>query len=235
VFPPLFTPLWSLPLEVEMYVVLPLLFLIFRNRPVKLLAATWGVFVVLAFVQPSLGDRFLILRYVPCFLGGVVAWRLMRERDRVTLPAWLWPLAIAATSLIWMMATEKFLPLGIAAFGLCLGLVIPLFREIHWSAATRVSRTMARYSYGIYLVHFPIMVFVLRSPRYPQFKLIHQLPHINHFARPAFAGLIFSFTVLACLGLYHFIEDPGIRLGQKVARYTTKTRAHVARLAAVAS
>ena len=58
VFPPTLTPLWSLPLEVEMYAVLPLLFLIFRHGPV--LAIIWTVCVAVAFAQSELGDRFLI-------------------------------------------------------------------------------------------------------------------------------------------------------------------------------
>jgi peptidoglycan/LPS O-acetylase OafA/YrhL len=223
VFPPILTPLWSLPLEMEMYLVLPVLFLIFRNRPVRLLAATWGISVALAFIQPQMGDRFLILRFVPCFLGGVIAWRLIRERDRARFPGWLWPLAIATASIIWMITTGVYLPLGIAAFGLCLGLAIPLFREIQWSTVKTGSRIIARYSYGIYLTHFPIMLFVLNDPRYPHFKVIHPLPQLKHYARPVDFTLVVVLTALASFALYHMIENPGIRLGQKVARWTVTT------------
>lgn len=220
VFPPTLTPLWSLPLEVEMYVALPVLFLIFRDRPVKFLGIIWGVSVGLAFIQPELGDRLLILRYVPCFLGGVIAWRLKRTRECSGLPAGLWPVAIAIVSIVWMIATGKYIPLGIAAFGLCLGLVIPLFREIQWGVATTASRIIARYSYGIYLSHFPIMVYVLSSPSYPRFKVIHQLPQPRHYARPLDATLVLVLTAIASFALYHLIEHPGIRLGQRVARWT---------------
>jgi peptidoglycan/LPS O-acetylase OafA/YrhL len=67
VFPPILTPLWSLPLEVQMYVVLPVLFLILRDRPMKLLAAIWVGSVALAFIQPQSGERFGILKFAPCF------------------------------------------------------------------------------------------------------------------------------------------------------------------------
>ncbi|MFZ0523950.1 MAG: acyltransferase [Candidatus Acidiferrales bacterium] len=223
VFPPAFTPLWSLPLEVEMYVALPALFLIFRTRPVKTLIAFWGVSVVTAVIQPEMGDRFLILRYVPCFLGGVIAWRLMRERDRVQFAAWLWPLAIAISSAVWMIAGGKFLPLGIAAFGICLGLAIPLFREIRWSAVTKASKIIARYSYGIYLTHFPIMVYVLSSPQYRRFKVIPPFHQLRHFARPVDFTLVAILTAATSVALYHLVEHPGIRLGQKVARSITST------------
>jgi peptidoglycan/LPS O-acetylase OafA/YrhL len=79
--PPTVTPLWTLPLEIEMYVALPLLFLLLRHRPVKLLVAIWGASIAAACVLPRLGDGMTIFRYVPCFLGGVMAWRLMRVRD----------------------------------------------------------------------------------------------------------------------------------------------------------
>jgi peptidoglycan/LPS O-acetylase OafA/YrhL len=223
VFPPTVTPLWTLPLEVEMYVILPVLFLIFRDRPVKFLAAFWGFSVALAFIQPQLGERFLILRFVPCFLGGVIAWRLTRERDTAQLPSWLWPLAIATVSVIWMTAVEKYSPLSIAAFGLCLGLAIPRFREIQWKAAKTTSRIIARYSYGIYLTHFPIMLFVLSVPQYPYFKVIRPLPQLKHYGRPVDLMMILAFTALASVALFHLIENPGIRLGQKIARWTTST------------
>jgi peptidoglycan/LPS O-acetylase OafA/YrhL len=224
IYPPTLTPLWSLPLEVEMYLFLPVLFLIFRNRSVKLLAAIWSISVILAFLQPGMGDRFLILRYVPCFLGGVIAWRLMRQRDIARLSVWLWPVAIVGISAIWMMASGKYLPLGIAAFGLCLGLAIPLFRDIKWSAATNASRIVARYSYGIYLSHFPIMVFVLSAPGYPRFRFIHRFPRPKHYARPLNATLVLVLTTLAVLVLYHLIEAPGIRLGQKVAGWISGSK-----------
>lgn len=181
-----------------------------------------GVAVAVAFFQPQLGERFLILRFVPCFLGGVIAWRLIREGYRRRLPDWLWPVAIVTVSLIWMTANKKYYPLSIGVFGLCFGVTIPLFREIQWNAARTGAKIIARYSYGIYLTHFPIMVFVLlNNRRYPRFKIIHQLPPLSHYARPINTTLVLLFTAGASLALYHLIEDPGIRLGQAVAGWAT--------------
>jgi peptidoglycan/LPS O-acetylase OafA/YrhL len=224
VFPPILTPLWSLPLEVQMYVVLPVLFLILRERPMKLLAAIWVGSVALAFIQPQLGERFGILKFAPCFLGGVFAWRIMRRRYAAWLPGWLWPLAMAAVSMVWMTSTDRYLPFHIAAFGLCLGLAIPLFHEIPWSSVKSASHIIARYSYGIYLSHFAIQLYCFRDSRYPFFKVLHQLPRISHYARPLHFALCFGLSVLIPLGLYHLIENPGIRLGQKLARWMTGSR-----------
>jgi peptidoglycan/LPS O-acetylase OafA/YrhL len=222
-FPPLITPLWTLPLEVQMYVVLPALFVLCRNRSVNVLWGSWFVSVALAMVQPQLGNGFLILKYVPCFLGGVMAWRLMRNGGKATISGWLWPVAIAGVSVVWMTAaSERFLPLHIAAFGLCLGLCVPLFKEIPSKPVACVARIVARYSYSIYLSHFAIAVFLFNDPaNHPMFKVVHQLPFLKHFYRTIHWTMIVVLPVAVPLILYHVIEQPGIRLGQKFARALT--------------
>jgi peptidoglycan/LPS O-acetylase OafA/YrhL len=219
VFPPLLTPLWSLPLELEMYIVLPLCYLLFRQRPLKLLVGLWTTSVAMAFLQPYLGDCFFVLRFVPCFLGGVMAWRVIRQRQQGNLPGYFWPIAIGVISLIWLTAAPGYAPLAIAGFGLLLGLAIPLFSELEWPYIKSTARTIAKYSFGIYLVHFPIMIFILNDPRHPMFKNIHQLPLLHHYARPVYLTLIVTLTASAAVALYHLVERPGIRLGQAVAQW----------------
>jgi peptidoglycan/LPS O-acetylase OafA/YrhL len=233
VIPPTLTPLWSLPLEVQMYIVLPVLFLMLRNRSLKLLALLWSSSIPVALLQPGWGERFEIFKYAPCFLGGVVAWRLMRDTAR--LPGWLWPLAIVAASLTWMTAAPSYLPLHIAAFGICLGLAIPLFREIPWSHVRTASRITARYSYSIYLTHFPIMVYVFSDPRDPRFKVIHQLPPLKHLSRTLHFALFFLLSVLAPLALYHLIEKPGIQLGHQLTRWISGSGERKASLGTVSA
>lgn len=221
VFPPILTPLWSLPLEVQMYIFLPVFFLILRKRPIKYLAAIWCASVAFAVVQPQLGERFGLLKFAPCFLGGVVAWRVMRDRNTARLPGWLWPLGIAAVSVIWMTSTERFLPFQIAGFGLCLGLTITLFHEIPWAFVKTTSRIIARYSYGIYLSHFAIQLFCFSDPRYPWFKVIHQLPPLRHYARLVHFGMCIGLSLLIPLALYYLVENPGIQLGHRMANWIT--------------
>jgi peptidoglycan/LPS O-acetylase OafA/YrhL len=211
--------LWTLPLEIEMYLALPLLFLLLRSRPVKLLVAIWGASIVAAFTLPRLGDAFTIFKYVPCFLGGVMAWRLMRVRDTRRFPGWLWPAAIAAVSCVWMRVDERYLPFFIATLGMSLGLAIPLFHEIQSRAVRRASQIVARYSYGIYLSHFPIMLYVMNSDRHHWFKFIPPMPVIPHYGAPIHAALVGILTGAVSFALYHGIEEPGIRLGRRVAHW----------------
>ena len=81
------------------------------------------------------------------------------------------------------------------------------------------SRITARYSYSIYLSHFPIMVYVFSDPRDPRFKLIHQMPPMKHLSRTTHFALLLLLLVLGPIALYHLIEKPGIRLGHKLARW----------------
>src|SRR5205085_2091131 len=68
--------LWSLPFEVQMYVLLPFLFVwVLRTRTAWRLLGLWSISMVFAWVQPQVGalDHLALLRFIPCFLPGVVA------------------------------------------------------------------------------------------------------------------------------------------------------------------
>lgn len=220
VMPPTVTPIWTLPLEMEMYVLLPAIFLVFRRRPIAWLGCFWAFSVYLAWLQPKLGEGFTIFRYMPCFLGGVIAWRLTRERRRDRLPGWSWPLAIAMASMVWMVATPQTLALCIGAFGICLGTAIPLFSEIRSAFIAKTAKIIARYSYSVYLTHFPIMIWVMFRPdleERPYFRYLPSMPVIRHHALPLHAILIVGITAVASFALYHLVEEPGIELGRRLA------------------
>ena len=80
--------LWSLPFEMQMYFVLPLLFMLLRRFP----SIRAGIILWLAGVLIAAGEwaargngfdsEFLLTRYFPCFLAGVFTWRLMTIRTR---------------------------------------------------------------------------------------------------------------------------------------------------------
>jgi peptidoglycan/LPS O-acetylase OafA/YrhL len=120
-----------------------------------------------------------------------------------------------------MHANQRDLPLFIAALGISLGLAIPLFHEIQSKAVRTASQVVARYSYGIYLSHFPIMVYIMNSDQHHWFKIILPMPAIRHYGGPIHALLVLVLTGIASLALYHGIEEPGIRLGRRVALWLT--------------
>lgn len=195
--------LWSLPLEVQMYVMLPFLFLIFRSRPVKALLGFWFLSVGIAAIQPMISGRLGILAYIPCFLGGVLAWRIQQKE---VLPAWLFPLALIVSAVPWMASDgNNMYPRWVSC--LALGFAIPWFREISSPWVNSVTKIIAKYSYGIYLTHYPAMIVAFRTMQ-------HEAPALQWVV---FISLAIIFPVLA----YHLVEHPMIKLGKRITNGMT--------------
>jgi peptidoglycan/LPS O-acetylase OafA/YrhL len=178
--------LWSLPLELNMYLLLPAVFLL-AKRGSKVIAALWIASVCLALIQPFTHgmSRLEVLRFAPNFLPGVLAFTLKRNP---VLPAWAWmPFLLALT------AAFSFIGDDYAGWILCLalGLAIP-----HFHASTRfiwLPAEIAKYSYGIYLSHIAVLWFCF-----------HVLP---------FGWLLFVPLAIAVpIASYHLIEHPMIQL-----------------------
>lgn len=150
-------PLWTLPLEMQMYLLLPVGFLLARRgrtaAVVGLLAAIIGAAVVTWL--PIRGVwRLGVLGFAPCFAAGVLAFAMLRQRrtSRTHSPLWFEILA-----LLW--AVGLLVPVTVApvgwAFCLVLGVCIAMTQELPESLVTRGSYTIAKYSFGIYLLHMP--------------------------------------------------------------------------------
>ena len=82
------SPMWSLPLEVQMYIVLPFLFIFARRHSAKdlLKVGCAAALIGLPFDRAlsmhlvrGLG-RLDILDYAPCFIAGVMSYRLSKNR-----------------------------------------------------------------------------------------------------------------------------------------------------------
>ena len=139
-----------------MYLALPLCFVLKSPYAVLLLVLA-GMAGALAWRAglpvPGLW-RLDMLSFVPCFLGGVLAYALLRRSATRRIPA---PLtfavigALLAAFCIARMHYESFAPQW--AFCLALGVVVASGREIPESVLSRVAHVIARYSYGVYLLH----------------------------------------------------------------------------------
>ena len=204
--------LWSLPLEVQMYLFLPFLFLLARTTRIRNLLLLWAGCVALGLAQIHLTGRLNVIGYAPCFVPGVIAWRLITER-RHQLSGLLWPVALAMVSCVWFAASREFDMYFRWAFCLLLGLAIPFFYEIPNKWLGAACKTIAKYSYGIYLTHLftmSISFVIIRNP-------------VLQWS--AFVALAILLPIIA----YHLIEDPGIKLGRWIAArlsepFTTECR-----------
>ena len=192
--------LWSLPIEVQMYVVLPFLFLLARKSRLRTFFLLWCATVVLAMIQPHVSGRLNVLSYTPCFIPGVIAWMLI-SRSKTRLPGYLWPFAIVIISIVWFLSDRTNEMYYRWAFALLLGLAIPQFSEIPWAWLKVVGKTIAKYSYGVYLSHMFVMsiAFIVIRNRFAQWSVFLLL------------------AVFLPYAMYHLIEDPGIQLGKKFA------------------
>jgi peptidoglycan/LPS O-acetylase OafA/YrhL len=207
-------PMWSLPYEMDMYVFLPWLYLLLRpNRSIRRIALVWSIVVAfnLIFMRSAINPAFL--RYVPCFLAGVLAYQLLRGNYTRRLWAFLWPLCVvslAASFLVWGDS-----PRTQWVVCLLLGVAVPFFSRITAAWLVVPSHFIAKYSYGIYLTHFFCIWFA--------FERLGKFPALVKI--PVFVALAAGLPVL----FYHLLEEPMIRVGKRVAKtYARATRSSAA-------
>ncbi len=155
--------LWSLPLEVQMYVLLPAFYFAVRGSRRYVSLGLWVVSVVLALVMPAINERLNVFLYGPCFTSGIVAYDLIRtKRWRWSLPAWVWPIGVLAAILLFGPHDNVDLGEKVArAWGvsLLLGVLYANVREGGYGVMRPVLHWIAEHSYGIYLSHTIVMGF----------------------------------------------------------------------------
>lgn len=198
---------WSLPLEVQMYIVLPLLF--FASRFLKKTGAQLALWASISIFFAYLQGTVLhvqIMEYVPNFMGGIMAFTLFaRSKPRSSAAGWL-PFLVLL-SLIYMMW-----PARLTGWIICslLGFSIPFFREISSERLKSLVKTVSKYSYGIYISHF----FSL----WVAFMKLAAAPALIQWG--IYAGLLAALP----WALYHVVEKPGIQLGIRLAEQTEKNK-----------
>ncbi|HTA42727.1 MAG TPA: acyltransferase [Bryobacteraceae bacterium] len=213
---PLITvPLWSLPYEIQMYLVLPLLFLCLKAfDSVKAAIFIWLTGTILCDLALRTGSHTVFIPGVPCFLAGVVAYRMRKSVKTPKLSFSVWTAAVLAVTAV--VISPLTFHLGISwdknhqAWSLCLllGVLVALCKETHVPWLKQASHTIAKYSYGIYLTQVPVM--------FVAFVWLGWLPMAVRWI--AFAILAASLPVLA----YHSIERPMIVFGGRLAGFGTR-------------
>jgi peptidoglycan/LPS O-acetylase OafA/YrhL len=208
--PPVLSPLWSLPLEVQMYAVLPFLFLLVRfgNWRLRLLTCL-GIAVSSAWVVWGLTGKLNIFAFIPCFLAGVMAYK--RAGRKRTLPAWIWvvliPGMLLSVSALPFYERHFLRPISICtewAAVWALGFAWSKFSDVSWEPVVRVAAQVAKYSYGIYLAHTYAF--------YICFAKFKTSPAIGVFLATLITA---AMAVLA----YHLVEQPLINVGKRVAAH----------------
>lgn len=207
--------LWSLGVEIQYYLIVPLVAAIFRRSRLGFACLLVGSFIaclVVLVVSPKTSFFMMPLRFWEFGLGMLVAsWR----GERPTVPKWLFPVAavalIAMQSLLPLNGTRQDIVWGhpsIAALTACLLTCTMLASQLDASVILgsqvgRAVKGVGDISYSLYLVHFPI--FAIYS--YVPFEGTRLAPET---AWSAF--LLLALTAAAAVSLHRFVERPATKL-----------------------
>lgn len=206
-------PLWSLPYEVQMYLFLPVLYAVVTRarRPILWCALIYAASVVVATCDSANLAAFYqedtfpaLFRYAPCFISGALAFGLMGRVPRaLSAAAFAILLALCIALVPWAVSSGLKETPAMWALCLLLGFSIPFTQEIQWRAVARAAKTIATYSYGIYLTHIFGLWFGYGLAA----------------SQPAWVQLALGLYGVAALSYcaYRFIEQPGIALGARLA------------------
>lgn len=213
--------LWSLPVEVQMYLFLPVLFLLIKKMEgIGFLLAVWVFFVLFALLQYKIAFPLSEMwRYAPCFIPGAIAYSLFKSDLKPFFPFWTLPVLLLLCLSIYMVLGAHSQTMGGYPVCLAIGLCLPLIVPIQNAAAIFTFKTVAKYSYSIYLLHGPCILIVFNC-----------LPDASIPLKLAIFAT--ALTVLSYL-TFQFIESPMISLGNKIVarKFGRSTEAALEKLA----
>jgi peptidoglycan/LPS O-acetylase OafA/YrhL len=204
-------PLWSLPYEVQTYCLFPMVYLFLRRfDSAKILI--WG-WTVLAAVDTAFAPHLMkyaklgrvlvvpdMLFFFLLFLAGLCAFKEM-PATHPELPFWVLPTLLPAICVLWLFSRGQWTMWLLLSLGL--GLTVPHIRRCRIQSLGRFSGWIAKYSYGIYLLHSPaIWLGFIR------------LSHLGLVVR---IGTFLLTTLGGSVLLYHVLEHPMIVVGNKLA------------------
>ena len=205
--PSVSVPMWSLSYEMQMYVALPLVYLLALQREAltKLLLLSFisgaAAFGMLTFTRlPYDREHEPVTYFVPCFLGGAYAFVLSRCQLRAKIPFLGLPAMLAGFGLVFCFVPH--LPFLQYLTCTVVGFTLPLFKELRWRPFTALCHAIATYSYGVYLWHWPLLWLCFRK--------------LSGLSSAVQTALFFSLLVGLSLLSYHALESPFLRLGRRL-------------------
>jgi len=198
-------PLWTLPIEVQMYLFLPLFWYLARRVGWKWFAfGVWPVAVMIALAAGhSRSSAWGVVQYAPCFIPGVLSYLLWTGVKR----SWAFltlPITLASLLCGYLLIGQMSQTGGAWIVCLALGLVLPRVREMKAEILRNTVAIIAKYSFGIYLVH-EICILLTK-------EILGAAAHRSLIALVSVLSTAF-FSFVA----YHSIEAPLIRLGSQVS------------------
>jgi peptidoglycan/LPS O-acetylase OafA/YrhL len=208
-------PLWSLPWEVQMYLVLPFIFFALRSGRVRMVALAALAVAAIDAIGVGRGHRpFQMLDFFPCFMGGVLAYTLLLRGAKARVPAFWWPVTLLILAAAYVSSglgypvRKVYYPDWITCT--ILGFLIPQFHDLSDNILSSAAHAVAKYSYGIYLFHLPAI--------WLAFDLWRGIGLVA-----STVVFIVATAVLSVAG-YRWIEEPMIQIGKHLAERTESSR-----------
>ena len=214
--------LWTLPIEVQLYLLLPVGFLLAR-KSVWAVVAAFAACGGFAFLMargytdsiPGLWRLESVVAFAPCFVAGVFAYAILRRGGHPPLPGWSFALLLLGCVAIFKLShPSEELPARGWPFCIAVAIAITLVRDVSESWLTRVAHNICTASYSIYLLH--LAVFWLA------FIVLKDLPMAVQWV------MFCVFMVGIPVAAYRTIERPGIALGRRIIHVRTPIAAEVA-------
>jgi peptidoglycan/LPS O-acetylase OafA/YrhL len=206
-YPVVLAPMWTLPIEMQMYVAMPFVFMLLgAGRDLRIALGLWLLAVIVGWMQTPLARWLSVLDCGPCFIAGTVAFTLS-GRYTQTLASFLWVPFLCAMMYVFFIV-QHGAPEGVGnaplqwAFCLIVGFAIPAFRDSRLAPANDVASRIARYSYGIYLFH-PIALWV-------GCRVLGDEPELLQWI------VVVGVLSVLSIGSYHLLEKPAIDFGMRL-------------------
>lgn len=205
--PVVLSPMWTLPIEMQMYVLMPFIFILLgAARNTRIALGAWLIAAVVGWMQPSLVRWLSVILCGPCFLAGTVAYTLSgRYTQKLASLLWI-PFLLSMLYVFYLV--QQGAPEGVGnaplQWALCLiiGFAIPAFHDSRTVIVNYVANRIARYSYGIYLFHM-IALWIGCT-------VLRNQPELVQWA------VFLAVLAVLSIGTYHLLEKPAIDLGVRL-------------------
>ena len=221
-------PTWTITVEILGSLLMPLLVAILNRRR----ATAWTAVVFLALVSLTVAEWYSRLSFLAFILqfacGAALALSLEKRAVGSCGPLAASGLALLFLSrpLLWLVITGELQPIeyrvnaALPALFETAGAVLLIAalasgRADRTLLASRPMRALGHWSYGIYLIHFP----VLRLAAY----VLPPMPALP--ATLALSVVTAAVTTILAILLFRYIETPGIALGKRLSGLSVRGNA----------
>ena len=192
---------WSLGVELQFYLFFPLIAICHRRWPTIVIAVS--LLSLLLFVGMSTVSPKSAFFLTPCRIWQFMIGFYIARLPRLPLPRGTGEAALVL--LVGLILAASWMPIGAAWLAIGTALLSGFFisagltPKIESSRLSAMMQVLGKYSYSIYLVHFPIIVFVAHEP-FAGTNL--QLGSAGAYV------LVLALTAISAVALYHFVESP---------------------------